>query len=73
MIAAACDTYDRVSAENRETLNLRMKVGFLADYVFDWIGGRLAGDRLKYRYMYMVDKVDESQIIKRWEGKIRMF
>ena len=66
MIATACDTYDKVSSETRETLNLRMKVGFLADYVFDWIGGRLTGDRLKYRYMYMVDKTDESQIIKRW-------
>ena len=60
MIAAAGDTYDRVSAENREILSLRLKASFLADYVFDWVEGRLSRDRLKYRYMYMIDKIDEN-------------
>ena len=35
MIATACDTYDRVSSENREINSLQKKVTFLADYVFD--------------------------------------
>ena len=46
MIAAAGDTYDRVSAENREILSLRLKASFLADYVFDWVEGRISRDRL---------------------------
>ena len=55
MIAVAGNTYDRVSSGDREILTLRKKVYFLADYVFDWLGGRLAGGSPKYRYMYMIE------------------
>ena len=73
MIAVSLDTYDKVSSQNREILSLRLKVSFLADYVFDWVGGKIAGDRLKYRYMYLIEKLDEKQIEQRWEGKIKLF
>ena len=75
-IAVACDTYDRVSSENREILSLKSKVAFLADYVFDWVGGRLVGGkrgRDRYRYMYNIEKIDEGQIEHLWKGKIKMY
>ena len=55
---------------------MRSKVAFLADYVFDWVGGRLVGGRRgrdKYRYMYNIEKIDEGKIEHLWKGKIKMY